>query len=65
MREIRRRELIDSIEYSASVISAEKGSETVRNILKMYGSEDIDNLSTAELEDVFGELFQREADSKD
>lgn len=65
MREIRRRELIDSIEYSASVIPAEKGSETVRNILKMYGSEDIDNLSTAELEDVFGELFQREADSKD
>ena len=42
MREIRRRELIDSIEYSASVISAEKGSETVRNILKMYGAEIID-----------------------
>ena len=35
MREIRRRELIDSIEYSASVISAEQGSETVRNILTM------------------------------
>ena len=64
MREIRRRELIDSIEYSASVISAEKGSETVRNILKMYGAEIFDELSTAELEDVFGELFQREVDSR-
>lgn len=64
MREIRRRELIDSIEYSASVISAEKGSETVRNILKMYGAESFDELSTAELEDVFGELFQREVDSR-
>lgn len=65
MREIRRKDLIDSIEYSASVVSAEMGSETVRGILKMYDAESIEELSTRECEDVLSTLLLYESDCKD
>lgn len=61
MTERRRQDLLVSISNCAA--SLEQG--TVSDILRLHNSGSIDNLSTAELEDVFGELFQREADSKD
>ena len=61
MTERRRQDLMDSISHCAEVLE----KQTVSAVLRLHVSEDIDNLSTAELEDVFGELFQREADSKD
>ncbi len=60
MTERRRQDLMDSISHCAEVLE----KQTVSDVLRLHGSEFIDELSTAELEDVFGELFQREADSK-
>lgn len=60
MTERRRQDLMDSISHCAEVLE----KQSVSDVLRLHGSEFIDELSAAELEDVFGELFQREVDSK-
>ncbi len=62
----RRKDLLDSIEGSAKMIASEKnGEQTVSSLLAIHNAECFDELSTAELEDVFSTLFQYEADIKD
>ena len=61
MTESRRRDLLDSITSCMSVLN----EETVLEVMRIRGSESIEELSTAELEDVYGDLFQREVDSRD
>ncbi len=61
MTKRRRQDLLDSITNCTTTLE----KEAVLDVMRLHNIEDIDNLSTAELEDVFGELFQREADSKD
>lgn len=65
MTEKRKRDLLDSIKSSAAVVSKEMGEKVVLGILQAHGSKSIEDLGVTEYEDVFGTLFQYEADCKD
>ncbi len=61
MTKRRRQDLLDSITNCATTLE----KEAVLDVMRLHNIEDIDNLSTAELEDFFSDLFQRQVDSID
>lgn len=61
MTKRRRQDLLDSITNCATTLE----KEAVLDVMRLHNIEDIDNLSTAELEVFFSDLFQRQVDSID
>lgn len=55
-------DLLIGIENSAAYVAEEMGAREVEWILAKYGAKSIDDLSPSDYDEVFGELFQREAD---
>jgi hypothetical protein len=55
-------DLLIGIENSAAYVAEQMGAKEVEWILAKYGAKCIENLSPSDYEEVFGELFQREAD---
>lgn len=51
-----------SIENSAAYIASKMGDAEVKWVLSKYGASSIEGLSPCDYEEVYGELFQREAD---
>ncbi len=65
MTENRKKDLHDSIENYAAVVTERMGERTVLGILQAHGSKTIEELGVTEYEEVFGTLFQYEVDSRD
>ena len=61
----RRKVLLTNIENYAADLAANGNAEQVAGILQKYQIQEFEELTTQECEDVFGELFQYEADNKD
>lgn len=55
-------DLLIGIENSAAYVAEEMGAEEVKWVLTKYDAKCIEDLSPSDYEEVFGELFQREAD---
>jgi len=55
-------DLLIGIENSSTYVAEKMGVGEVEWILSKYGAKCIDDLSPNDYDEVFGELFQREAD---
>lgn len=55
-------DLLISIENSADYVASKMGDKEVFWILSKYGANSIEELNPRVYEEVFGELYQREAD---
>lgn len=60
-REERNNWLIN-IEKTASFITSEIGAETVNFVLEKYGVKSVEQIASADLSEVFSELYAIEAD---
>lgn len=61
---MRNTDLLIGIENSAAFVAEKMGAEEVDWILAKYGASSIEELNPCDYEEVFSELFQREADSR-
>lgn len=59
-----RNDYVSSIEESASAISREIGSEVVKSVYRRFGANSLEEIKTADLPDVFSEVYAIEADLK-
>lgn len=62
MENFSRNDYLASIEESASYISAEIGPEVVRSVYQRFGVNSLDEIETADLPEVFSEIYAIEAD---
>lgn len=62
MTSISNSDYIASIEESASIICSEIGPEVVDSVFQRYGAQCVEDLNSADLPDVFSELYAIEAD---
>jgi hypothetical protein len=64
MANLSKESYIASIEESASIICKELGPEVVQSVYRRFGANDLEGIKTADLPDVFSELYAIEADLK-
>ena len=63
MRNSRKKDLLISIQNTASEVEGEYGDDVVKSVLERYNAASIEDLSPSNYEEVFGELYQIATDN--
>ena len=63
MRNSRKKNLLISIQNTASEVAGEYGDDVVKSVLERYNAASIEDLSPSNYEEVFGELYQIATDN--
>lgn len=63
MRNSRKKDLLISIQNTASEVAGEYGDDVVKSVLERYNAASIEDLSPSNYEEVFGELYQIATDN--
>ena len=63
MRNSRKKDLLISIQTTASEVAGEYGDDVVKSVLERYNAASIEDLSPSNYEEVFGELYQIATDN--
>ena len=63
MRNSRKKDLLISIQNTASEVAGEYGDDVVKSVLERYNAASIEDLSPSNYEEVFGELYQIASDN--